>query len=256
MSVEQNIAFGLKMRKVGRSEIGRRVGDAIQLVQLEGLETRRSTQLSGGQQQRVALARALVNSPEVLLLDEPLGALDLKLRQQMQVELRSLQRQLGITFIFVTHDQGEALSMSDRLAVFNEGRIEQVGTPREVYERPATRFAAEFVGDSNTIEMRGEAALGDVEGVFSLRPEKLRVSTAQPSVVAGVLAVAGRVSDVQFHGASVRYVVALEDGSSMTAVTGNRGFDASGSRAVGVGAEVWLAWSPADMHPLVEPDVA
>jgi putative spermidine/putrescine transport system ATP-binding protein len=204
----------------------------------------------------VALARALINRPSVLLLDEPLGALDLKLRQQMQVELRSLQRQLGITFIFVTHDQGEALSMSDRLAVFNEGRIEQVGTPREVYERPATRFAAEFVGDSNTIEMRGEAALGDVEGIFSLRPEKLRVSTAQPSVVAGVLAVAGRVSDVQFHGASVRYVVALEDGSSMTAVTGNRGFDASGSRAVGVGAEVWLAWSPADMHPLAEPDVA
>jgi len=256
MSVAQNVAYGLMVKRVGRRERLDRVEEMLEMVRLEGFGARRPSELSGGQRQRVALARALINRPSVLLLDEPLGALDLKLRQQMQVELRSLQRQLGITFIFVTHDQGEALSMSDRLAVFNEGRIEQVGTPREVYERPATRFAAEFVGDSNTIEMRGEAALGDVEGVFSLRPEKLRVSTAQPSVVEGVLAVAGRVSDVQFHGASVRYVVALEDGSSMTAVTGNRGFDASGSRAVGVGAEVWLAWSPADMHPLADPDVA
>ncbi|MDH3520539.1 MAG: ATP-binding cassette domain-containing protein, partial [Myxococcales bacterium] len=146
MSVEQNVAYGLLVKRVGRSERRARVQEMLEMVRLEGFGPRRPSELSGGQRQRVALARALINRPRALLLDEPLGALDLKLRQQMQVELRSLQRALGITFIFVTHDQGEALSMSDRLAVFNAGRIEQIGTPREIYERPATRFAAEFVG--------------------------------------------------------------------------------------------------------------
>jgi putative spermidine/putrescine transport system ATP-binding protein len=195
----------------------------------------------------VALARALINRPSVLLLDEPLGALDLKLRQQMQVELRALQRVVGITFIFVTHDQGEALSMSDRLAVFNEGRIEQVGTPREVYERPATRFAAEFVGDSNIVELRGRAAAGAPEGLFSVRPEKVRVNLAEPEIDASVIRVAGVISDVQFHGASVRYVVALEDGRSMIALAGNRS-----AGDVATGADVWLTWRAADMHPLEE----
>ncbi len=182
MNVEQNVAYGLMVKGVGRAEQRRRAGEMLEMVRLAGFGSRRPSELSGGQRQRVALARALVNRPSVLLLDEPLGALDLKLRQQMQVELRALQRTLGITFIFVTHDQGEALSMSDRLAVFNEGRIEQVGTPREIYERPSTRFAAEFVGDSNIVDRSGAGADG---ALFSLRPEKVRVSAAEPGLVFG-----------------------------------------------------------------------
>jgi putative spermidine/putrescine transport system ATP-binding protein len=245
MNVEQNVGYGLMVKGVGRRERRERVAEMLEMVRLEGFGTRRPGALSGGQRQRVALARALINRPSVLLLDEPLGALDLKLRQQMQVELRALQRVVGITFIFVTHDQGEALSMSDRLAVFNEGRIEQVGTPREVYERPVTRFAAEFVGDSNIVDLRGRAAAGEPEGLFSVRPEKVRVNLAQPETDAAVIRIAGVISDVQFHGASVRYVVALEDGRSMIAVAGNR---SAGDAAPG--AEVWLTWRAADMHPL------
>jgi putative spermidine/putrescine transport system ATP-binding protein len=249
MNVEQNVAYGLMVRRVGRRERRERVAEMLETVQLRGFENRRPGELSGGQRQRVALARALINRPSMLLLDEPLGALDLKLRQQMQIELRSLQRRLGITFIFVTHDQGEALSMSDRLAVFNRGRIEQVGTPREIYERPATRFAAEFVGDSNLVELRGDDATPTGEqGLFSLRPENVRVATAPPEPNAGMLGVAGTVTDVQFHGASVRYVVALDDDSTMTAVEDNRRLPEGGS--LGVGAEIWLVWSPQDMHHL------
>jgi putative spermidine/putrescine transport system ATP-binding protein len=250
MNVEQNVAYGLMVKGVGRRERRARVVEMLDMVRLEGFGARRPGALSGGQRQRVALARALINRPSVLLLDEPLGALDLKLRQQMQVELRALQRRLGITFIFVTHDQGEALSMSDRLAVFNEGCIEQVGTPREVYERPASRFAAEFVGDSNIVELRGRAAAGVPEGLFSVRPEKVRVvrvSPAQPEADPGAIRVAGRISDVQFHGASLRYVVALEDGRSMIALAGDR---SAGDAAPG--ADVWLTWRTADMHRVGE----
>ena len=249
MTVEQNVAYGLMVKGVGRPERHRRVIEMLEMVRLEGFGSRRPSELSGGQRQRVALARALVNRPSVLLLDEPLGALDLKLRQQMQVELRSLQRKLGITFIFVTHDQGEALSMSDRLAVFNEGEIEQVGTPREIYERPTTRFAAEFVGDSNIVDRRGTAAAGGLEGLFSLRPEKVRVSDAEPEAGQGVIAAAGQVVDVQFHGATVRYVVSLPEGATMTAVISNRGSHAD-APPVATGASVWLAWDPSDMHRL------
>jgi putative spermidine/putrescine transport system ATP-binding protein len=227
----------------------------LEMVRLGGFSGRRPNELSGGQRQRVALARALVNRPSVLLLDEPLGALDLKLRQRMQVELRSLQRTLGITFIFVTHDQGEALSMSDRLAVFNEGEIEQVGTPREIYERPSTRFAAEFVGDSNIVEGAGTAAAGGLDGLFSLRPEKVRVSVAAPGADPGVIAIAGEVTDVQFHGATIRYVVSLADGNSMTAVIGNRGSHAD-VPTVEIGAGVWLAWNTHDMHRLSDSERA
>ncbi|HEY5657592.1 MAG TPA: ABC transporter ATP-binding protein [Myxococcota bacterium] len=245
MNVEQNVAYGLMVQGVGRRERRARVAELLDMVRLEGFGTRRPGALSGGQRQRVALARALVNRPSVLLLDEPLGALDLKLRQQMQVELRALQRRLGITFIFVTHDQGEALSMSDRLAVFNHGHIEQVGTPREVYERPATRFAAEFVGDSNIVERRGEAVRGAPEGLFSIRPEKVRVALAPPAADAQLLSAAGRIADIQFHGASVRYVVALHEGRSMSALAGNHG---AGDAALTAGAEVWLTWQADDMH--------
>ncbi len=157
MSVVQNVAFGLKMKKVPKAEIGDRVAEAIRLVHLEGMEQRKPDQLSGGQQQRVALARALVNSPKVLLLDEPLGALDLKLRQEMQRELKVLQREVGITFVFVTHDQEEALTMSDRIGVMNEGRLLQIGTPREIYEHPANRFVADFIGQTNLLEGTVEA---------------------------------------------------------------------------------------------------
>ncbi|MCH8084754.1 MAG: ABC transporter ATP-binding protein, partial [Myxococcales bacterium] len=223
------------------------------MVRLEGFGNRRPSELSGGQRQRVALARALVNRPSVLLLDEPLGALDLKLRQQMQVELRSLQRKLGITFIFVTHDQGEALSMSDRLAVFNCGRIEQVGTAREIYEQPSTRFAAEFVGDSNIVERRDSNLPIHEQGVFGLRPEKVHLSTREPRSSEHSITVRGEVADVQFHGASVRYVISLPDGGSMTAVARNLGSRAEESAAVKPGVRVWLSWSSDDLHRLREP---
>jgi putative spermidine/putrescine transport system ATP-binding protein len=253
MTVEQNVAFGLMVKNVARRERRSRVNEMLEMVRLEGLGERRPNQLSGGQRQRVALARALVNRPSVLLLDEPLGALDLKLRQQMQVELRLLQRTLGITFIFVTHDQGEALSMSDRLAVFNRGRVEQVGTPHEVYERPSTRFAAEFVGDSNIVERRDLDTPTHEQGVFSLRPEKVHLSTREPESGHGSITVMGEVADVQFHGASVRYVASLPDGRSMTAVVGNLGSRAE-APAVEPGTRVWLSWRSDDLHRLREPE--
>lgn len=251
MNVEQNVAYGLMVKGVGRAERRERVEEMLEMVRLGGYADRRPNELSGGQRQRVALARALVNRPRVLLLDEPLGALDLKLRQQMQVELRSLQRTLGITFIFVTHDQGEALSMSDRLAVFNEGEIEQVGTPREIYERPSTRFAAEFVGDSNLVERPGAADAG----LFSLRPEKVRLTTAEPETGDGAIAMAGEVMDVQFHGSTVRFVISLSDGKSMSAVMSNRGPHADFAN-VEIGSGVWLEWDLQDMHRLSDTEGA
>jgi putative spermidine/putrescine transport system ATP-binding protein len=252
MSVAQNVAYGLMVKGVRRGERNRRVREMLEKVRLEGFESRRPSELSGGQRQRVALARALVNQPSVLLLDEPLGALDLKLRQQMQIELRALQRAIGITFIFVTHDQGEALSMSDRLAVFNAGRIEQVGTPHEIYERPATRFAAEFVGDSNILELRAAHGVTTHTGLFSVRPEKIRLLASEPAQEPELLRAVGRVSDVQFHGASVRTVVTLEDGRSMSATT-ETGTAATDARRLSIGHTVWLAWRTADMHRVDAP---
>src|SRR5687767_7409547 len=178
MNVLENVGYGLMVKGVGRTERERQAREALAMVKLAGMEARRPSQLSGGQRQRVALARALVNRPKVLLLDEPLGALDLKLREQMQVELKALQQALGITFVFVTHDQGEALSMADRVAIFNEGRLVQIGTPEDVYERPQTRFVADFVGSSNLLEPAFSAAHGGYHGWASLRPEKIRVAPA------------------------------------------------------------------------------
>src|SRR3954452_18656207 len=185
LSVQQNVEYGLRVKKVPAAERRRRAGEALEQVRLPHLEARRPSQLSGGQRQRVALARALVNRPRVLLLDEPLGALDLKLREQMQVERKAIQRDVGVTFVFVTHDQDEALTMSDRIAVFSRGRVEQVGTPAEVYERPATAFVAGFVGTSNLLHEAASRAVLGRGGLHSVRPEKIRLVPADEPAAAG-----------------------------------------------------------------------
>jgi putative spermidine/putrescine transport system ATP-binding protein len=221
MTVGENVAYGLMIRKVPRPERDRRVAEALAMVRLAGYEKRKPGQLSGGQRQRVALARALINRPRVLLLDEPLGALDLKLREEMQIELKAIQREVGITFIYVTHDQEEALTMSDRIAVFNHGRIEQVGSPASVYERPATAFVAGFVGTSNLIS--GEVAAGIVgePGTFTIRPEKIRLAEPGDPVGADEASAVGHVTDVVYLGADTRYLVALDAGQSLTVTQQN-----------------------------------
>ncbi len=193
MNVGDNIAYGLKIRKVSKSERLRRAEEMLELVRLPGYAARKPSQLSGGQRQRVALARALINQPRVLLLDEPLGALDLKLRQQMQVELKGLQQRLGITFIFVTHDQEEALSMSDRIAVFNQGKIEQIGTPAEIYEQPQTGFVAGFVGTSNMISGALARALAGDDRSYALRPEKIHLALLDAPLMPAAVAAEGAV---------------------------------------------------------------
>ena len=213
MSVEQNVAYGLMVRGVGKTERRRRVDETLGLVQLTGLGGRRPAQLSGGQRQRVALARAIVNSPQVLLLDEPLGALDLKLRQEMQIELKRIQQEVGITFVYVTHDQEEALTMSDRLAVFRDGRIEQVGTPAEVYEHPESEFVAGFVGVSNVLERDGRR--------FTVRPEKIRLLGENEEPAPGSVTERGRIREVVYVGMVTRYVVDLEGGGALSVVRQN-----------------------------------
>ncbi|MFJ2029474.1 ABC transporter ATP-binding protein [Streptosporangium sp. NPDC087985] len=221
MSVVDNVEYGLRVKRVPRAERRERALSALASVRLEGMERRRPAQLSGGQRQRVALARALVNRPRVLLLDEPLGALDLKLREEMQVELKSIQREVGITFLFVTHDQEEALTMSDRVAVFDRGRIEQVGTPAEIYEQPASAFVAGFVGTSNLIS--GEAArtvLGK-EGTFSVRPEKLRVADLGDEVGDTEHSATGTIGEVVYAGPTTRFLVDLDAGGRLIALQQN-----------------------------------
>jgi len=223
MSVLDNVAYGLRVRGVPRGARLQRAEAALANVALAGFGARRPSQLSGGQRQRVALARALVNRPKVLLLDEPLGALDLKLREQMQVELKSLQREVGITFVFVTHDQEEALTMSDRIAVFSAGHIEQVGTPAEVYERPATEFVAGFVGTSNLLRGAAASAVVGREGIWSIRPEKIRLVDENGAGTPddGEHEAAGTVSDVVYVGDITRYLVALDVGGQLMAVAQN-----------------------------------
>jgi putative spermidine/putrescine transport system ATP-binding protein len=205
LKVLDNVAYGLMIKGVGKAERHRQAREALALVKLGGMEGRWPGELSGGQRQRVALARALVNRPKVLLLDEPLGALDLKLREQMQVELKALQQQLGITFIFVTHDQGEALSMADRIAIFDQGHLIQLGSPREVYERPQTRFVADFVGSSNVLDPDFSARHFGKHNWTSLRPESIRLSPAP-----GNGGLAGTVSGVQYQGPVMRVAVDVE----------------------------------------------
>ena len=213
MSVGENVGYGLKIKKIGREDRRSRVAEALEMVRLSGYEERRPGQLSGGQRQRVALARALVNRPRVLLLDEPLGALDLKLRQQMQHELRTLQSDVGITFIYVTHDQEEALTMSDRLAVFNDGRVEQVGAPADVYERPVNEFVAGFVGVSNVVERDGTR--------FTIRPEKVRMLEGSEAAPDGLHVEEGQVRDVAYIGAITRFAVDLDRGGELQVVRQN-----------------------------------
>jgi putative spermidine/putrescine transport system ATP-binding protein len=213
MTVGQNVTYGLMIKGVARTEREAKAKDALAMVKLAGYEGRRTAQLSGGQRQRVALARALVNGPKVLLLDEPLGALDLKLREQMQEELKTLQTNLGITFVFVTHDQGEALSMANRVAIFNEGRIVQVGTPADVYERPNSRFVADFVGSSNVLPPDFAAAHGGRAVWTSLRPERIQVAAAESPIPAGCVQATGVVDGISYQGAVTRICVATEGAS-------------------------------------------
>jgi putative spermidine/putrescine transport system ATP-binding protein len=233
MTVGENVEYGLRVAGTARAERGRKSGEALGMVRLPGYEDRKPGELSGGQRQRVALARAIVNRPQVLLLDEPLGALDLKLREQMQVELKAIQAEVGITFVYVTHDQDEALTMSDRIAVFNEGRIEQVSPPVELYEQPATEFVAGFVGVSNLLERDGAR--------FTIRPEKIQLldPTAAPN---GLRTERGRIAEVAYVGMVTRYTVALEAGGELQLVR-QKGEGAPGGPPE-AGREVLVGWRP------------
>jgi spermidine/putrescine transport system ATP-binding protein len=266
LTIYENVAFGLRRKKVGDADVKQRVTDMLELVELPGYERRKPGQISGGQAQRVALARALVNKPAVLLLDEPLGALDLKLRKQMQVELKRIQQEVGITFIYVTHDQEEAMTMSDRIAVMNKGRYEQLGDPEALYERPKTRFVAGFLGVSNLLPATRDGVDGAyaafrladgsvvrvpgglVEGrgttvALGVRPEKLRMIETTKEVPAGLNRVPGVVTHASYLGVSTQYIVTLSDGHRVTV------FEQNVERATKAelwtaGEQVVLAWSP------------
>jgi spermidine/putrescine transport system ATP-binding protein len=261
LDVERNVSFGLERKRVDRAEIRRRVGEMLELTQLQGFERRKPAQLSGGQQQRVALARALVNRPRALLLDEPLGALDLRLRRQLQIELKRIQQEVGITFVHVTHDQEEAMTMADEIAVMNGGRIEQRGSAEDLYERPRTAFVANFLGTSNLLDGRlvgrgefettdgarlrvpdGPAPAGSV--CAGVRPEKIELLDAHgapPSAEANTLR--GQVTVAGFLGVAIQYVVTTPGGEQLTVIAQNRNGHRSGS--LGPGSDVVLAWEPA-----------
>jgi spermidine/putrescine transport system ATP-binding protein len=264
LSVADNVAYGLKRKKVDRSEIGDRVKDMLRLVDLEGFGDRRTTQLSGGQQQRVALARALVNRPGVLLLDEPLGALDLKLRKQMQLELKRIQSEVGITFVYVTHDQEEAMTMSNRIAVMSGGHFEQVGAPQDVYELPSTEFVAAFLGASNLLEGRIQSVNGEVAKVsleasgtvqlpsarlpskdgeirIGVRPEKIEIKPAAHAVNGSGNSIPATVMISTYTGVSTAYECRARDGSKVVVYVQNLGTDVE---SLGAGAEVVLKWDP------------
>ena len=269
LTVERNVAFGLERRGVGGEELRRRVGEALELTQLEGLGRRKPGQLSGGQQQRVALARALVNRPRALLLDEPLGALDLRLRRQLQIELKRIQRDVGITFLHVTHDQEEAMSLADEIAVMNEGRIEQRGSASDLYERPTSEFVAGFLGPCNLVdgqlrsrhadlvdfESAGGALLrvpadriGESQSIrVGVRPEKLTLRRLADEAPADLNALRGRLVAASYRGVAIQYEVLTERGEEITAITQNR--DGSEPDAAPVGSEVVLTWEP--RHTLV-----
>ena len=233
MTVAENIGYGLRVKRVPKAAREKRVDRALEMVRLSALGRRRPNQLSGGQRQRVALARAVVNEPEVLLLDEPLGALDLKLRQEMQIELKQIQKEVGITFVYVTHDQEEALTMSDRVAVMTNGQIEQIGSPVDVYERPASEFVAGFIGISNVLLRDGVR--------FVVRPEKIRMLAEGEEPKAGMTVEPGSVEEVIYVGMTTRYVVRLDRGEQLVAVRQN--MDALGDAQKFEGRPVRLAWS-------------
>ena len=235
MSVQENVEYGLMVKKIRKGERRSRAAEALAMVRLGGFGERRPAHLSGGQRQRVALARAIVNRPRVLLLDEPLGALDLKLRQEMQIELKAIQREVGITFVYVTHDQEEALTMSDRLAVFNQGRIEQIGPPAEVYEHPQSEFIAGFVGVSNVIERDGRR--------YTVRPEKINILLDGELPQAGSHVERGIVHDVQYVGPVTRYHVRLESGGELQVLAQNLE-EGSSEVLEARGRTVSLEWRP------------
>jgi putative spermidine/putrescine transport system ATP-binding protein len=245
MSVLDNVAYGLRVRGVGRGERRRRALDALAAVQLPGFGDRKPAQLSGGQRQRVALARATVVQPKALLLDEPLGALDLKLRQQMQVELKQLQHELGIAFVFVTHDQDEALTLSDRIAVFNNGRIEQLGTPRELYEHPVSRFVADFVGTSNLFDAEHARSILGRDGEYSIRPEKLELHT-EPDI-SGSPSAAGTLVESVYAGNSIRRVIDLDAGLRISVLESN---DRTHRAELDRGSRVHVSWNDDDLRQL------
>ena len=269
LNVGDNIAFGLRRKNVEKDQIKRRVAEALELVHLAGLDRRKPNQLSGGQQQRVALARALVNRPNVLLLDEPLGALDLKLRKQLQVELKRVQAEVGITFVYVTHDQEEALTMSDRIAVMRAGRVEQLGTPEELYERPTTRFVADFIGTTNLLSGSVErsdagSALVRLDGgdacvvagtgfeigravELSIRPESILVKASNGTAPAGVEPIRGQVEQVAYLGGNVQYQVRTNGGLAITALAPKTG------QRLPVGSDVDVVWQPAEALVLAGP---
>jgi len=247
MNVGENVAYGLMVKKVPKAERERRVKEMLDMVQLSGMERRKPSQLSGGQRQRVALARALVNHPRVLLLDEPLGALDLKLRQQMQLELKAIQHRVGITFVFVTHDQEEALTMSDRIAVFNRGKIEQVGTPNEIYERPATAFVATFVGTSNLLNREQAKKLLQHDTMVAVRPEKIQIAAVDTPVMPNAHCVTGTIREVIYLGANTRYLVDLDSGGEMIALEQNLRTNSANALAAR-GRKVNLMWQHDDCH--------
>ena len=249
MTVEQNVEYGLMVKGVGRGERRSRAAEALQMVRLEGFEARKPSELSGGQRQRVALARALINRPKVLLLDEPLGALDLKLRQAMQIELKEIQEEVGLTFIYVTHDQEEALTMSDRLAVFNAGRVQQVGTPADVYERPATGFVAGFVGISNVLAGEAAEQIAGSDAAFTIRPEKIKMAGESEPVGADQCSAAGHVREVVYLGALTRYIVSLDVGGELVVVEQN--LSTSSMQALQVrGRAVRLVWDRQHNRPV------
>src|SRR3954468_3923833 len=264
LNVERNVGFGLERKRIDKAEATRRVGEALEMVQLGPLAKRKPGQLSGGQQQRVALARALVNRPRALLLDEPLGALDLRLRKQLQIELKGIQKEIGITFVHVTHDQEEAMSMADTIAVMNEGRIEQAGSATELYERPVTAFVANFLGISNLVDARikardnGHAKLETHDGAalrvpsercngaddvrVGVRPEKITLVPAGEPVPDGSNVLRGKVVVAAFLGVSIQYVIQTAAGEELNVFTQNT--QGSEPDSLGVGREVQLAWSP------------
>jgi putative spermidine/putrescine transport system ATP-binding protein len=244
MTIAENVGYGLRVSGVPRKERQARVDEVLRRMRLPDIGKRKPVQLSGGQRQRVALARALVNRPEVLLLDEPLGALDLKLRQEMQLFLKSLQQDLAITFVYVTHDQDEALTMSDRLAVFDRGRIEQIGAPADVYERPANAFVAGFVGVSNVVERDGRR--------LTVRPEKIRMTDADSEPAGGWCAETGRIRDVVYAGMVTRFLVELDGGGELQVVRQN--LETSSAEALDArGRTVLLEWRPEHQLELDKP---
>jgi spermidine/putrescine transport system ATP-binding protein len=272
MNVYDNIAFGLRRQKYPKTEIAHRVTEMMELVDLAGKGHRRPAELSGGQQQRVALARALVNRPRALLLDEPLAALDLKLRQSMQSELKRIQQEVGITFVFVTHDQNEALTLSDRLVVMNEGRVEQLGTPHELYERPATRFVAGFIGTSNIIDGTVDRTVGGVAVLdlgpderllvpdpslqagqhveLTVRPEKIVVHAESDQPAANMCAMRGTVTEVVYLGTSTNYTVRTSTGGDVVVFQQNA---SSATATANQGDRVWVSWSPEHSYLLQDP---